>query len=362
MIPAPINTRTILSVVGTRPELVQASPVSRALRGRCREVILHTGQHYDANMSGSFFEELGLSAPDYELGVGSGSHAEQTARVMTGTEEVLRTLRPEIVLVRGDTNSTLAATLAAVKLGIRVAHVEAGVRSFNRTMPEEVNRLVVDRVSSLLFCPTAGAVDILRQEGISLGVHLTGDVSADAIRINLPRALARAERVLASYGVSPREYLLTTIHRPSNTDDAEALREIVSAFARIDDPIIFAVHPRTSIAIERIGLALPPNVRRCDPLPYLDMLALLASARLCMTDSGGLQKESYLVGTPCLTLREDTEWTDTVVTGWSVLVGSRSEAIVHGARELTPPAARPPVFGDGRAAERIAALLLAGSP
>lgn len=362
MTPAPTSTRTILSVVGTRPELVQAAPVSRALRGRCRELILHTGQHYDANMSGSFFAELELSAPEYELGVGSGSHAEQTARILTGTEDVLRDLRPDLVLVRGDTNSTLAAALAAVKLGIPVAHVEAGVRSYNRAMPEEINRLVVDRISSLLFCPTAGAVDILKQEGIGLGVHLTGDVSADAIRLNLPRALARGERVLADQGVRPRAYLLTTVHRPSNTDDVDALREIVSAFATLDEPIVFAVHPRTAAAIERIGLALPPNVRRTEPLAYLDMLALLANARLCMTDSGGLQKESYLVGTPCLTLRDDTEWTDTVAAGWSVLVGSSSEAIVRGARELRPLGARPPVFGDGHAAERIADLLLAWSP
>lgn len=353
-----MGARTVLSVVGTRPELVQAAPVSRALRGRCRELLLHTGQHYDADMSAVFFADLALPAPDFELGVGSASHAEQTARILVGVEEIVRRVRPDIVVVRGDTNSALAAALAAVKLDTPVAHAEAGVRSFDRTMPEEINRLIVDRISALLFSPTENAMGLLRKEGIERGVHFTGDVTADAVRTHLPKARERTEALLGQLGIQKRGYLLATVHRPSNTDGDSALREILAGFAAIGEPIVFAVHPRTKAALDRAGSRLPANVRGHEPFAYLDMLALLESARLCLTDSGGLQKESYLLGTPCITLRDTTEWPETVESGWSVLVGPRADRIARAAQDLRPTGPRPEFFGDGRAAERIADLLL----
>ena len=348
---------TVLSIVGTRPEFVQASPVSRALRGRCREIVLHTGQHYDDEMTRVFLEELELVAPQHELGVGSGSHAEQTAAVILGTERVIAAERPDIVVVRGDTNSGLGAALGAAKAGARLAHVEAGVRAFDRSIPEEVNRVVIDHVADQLLCPTATAVRNLAAESVTRGVHMTGDVTADLVLSLAGRASERFAGLRERLSL-PREHIAATVHRASNTDDGRALRRIVDAFAAIGLPIVLPLHPRTAKALEREGLALPPNVTCTAPLSYLDMLGLLRHARLLITDSGGLQKEAYLLGVPCLTLRTNTEWWETVEEGWNLLVGTDTERIAEKARTFVPPDARPELFGDGHAAERIADIVV----
>jgi UDP-GlcNAc3NAcA epimerase len=335
----------IVSVVGARPQFIKAAPVCRALRasGRHEEILVHTGQHYDAAMSDVFFDELGIPAPDHHLGVGSGPHGAQTGVMLEKIERVLFDVKPDSVLVYGDTNSTLAGALAAVKLGIPVAHVEAGLRSFNRSMPEEINRLVADHVASLLFCPSQGAVDNLAREGVVRGVHIVGDVMADALAEASERAAARST-VLGELRVKPGAYLLATIHRAENTDDASRLRAIVGAFGRIPEPIVFPIHPRTRLALAALGdpHKAYPNLCAIDPVGYLDMIMLERSARLILTDSGGVQKEAYWLGVPCLTLRGETEWVETVAAGWNRVAGTEAEAIVSAARDFHPPAARPP--------------------
>lgn len=347
----------MLSVVGTRPEFVQAAPLSRALRGRCREVVVHTGQHYDDRLSAAFFADLDLPEPEYQLGVGSGSHGEQTAGVLLGMERVIEEVRPDVVLVRGDTNSSLGAALAAVKLGARLAHAEAGARSFNRRMAEEVNRVLVDAVSDLLFCPTATAVENLASEGITRGVHLTGDITADAVRTFRPAAGSNAT-LLERLELETGRYALATIHRAENTAEDGRLAAIFEALGRLPEPVLVPLHPRTAAAMRRGEVRQPANVRLSEPVPYLDMLALLGHARVCLTDSGGLQKEAYLVGTPCVTLRDETEWIETVASGWNVLAGADPDRIVSAALCPRRTGDRAPLFGDGHAAERMAELLL----
>ena len=345
----------VLTVVGARPQFVKAAVVSRALRRSHREILLHTGQHYDDAMSDLFFRELGLPAPDLHLGVGSGTHAEQTGRMLPGIEAAVREHRPDVVLVYGDTNSTLAGALAAAKLGVAIAHVEAGCRSGDRAMPEEVNRVVADHLSRVLFCPTRVTVENLAREGITAGVHLVGDVMLDLCRERLPEA-ERRSTVLADLGLEPGGYLVATIHRAGNTVDSERLAALVAALDTLEEPVVFPVHPRTRAALG--GVALAPNVRAIEPVGYLDMLVLLRYARMVLTDSGGVQREAFFVGTPCLTLREVTEWPETVEAGWNRLVGADAEAI-RSAVASWKPAGVPPegLFGDGRAGERIARLL-----
>lgn len=348
---------TVLSIIGTRPEFVQASPVSRALRGRCREIVLHTGQHYDDDLTRVFLDELELVAPEHELGVGSGSHAEQTAAVIVGAGRVMAAERPDLVIVRGDTNSGLGAAIAAAKAGTRLAHVEAGVRAFDRSIPEEVNRVVIDHLADVSLCPTATAARNLAAEGVVHGVHMTGDVTADLVRSSAPRAEARFGALRDRLGL-PDEYIVATVHRASNTDDPAALRRIVAALAAVDRPVVLPLHPRTAKALRRDDVEMPANVTRTAPLSYLDMLALLGRTRLLITDSGGLQKEAYLLSVPCLTLRTNTEWWDTVDARWNVLTGTATEMIVEAARTFVPPSAHPDLFGDGHAAERIADIVL----
>ncbi len=330
--------------------------MSRQLRRRHREVILHTGQHYDYGMSQVFFDELDISLPDVNLGIGSGSHGRQTGQMLMGIEAVLLEERPDWVLVYGDTNSTLAGALAAVKLHIPVAHVEAGLRSFNRRMPEEINRVLTDHVATLLFCPTQTAVDNLRAEGILAGVHNVGDVMCDAL---LHDGVLAAERslILEDLGIQEGAYLLTTVHRPRNTDDPTRLRAILDALEAVGDCVIFPAHPRTRQAVVEQAQRVPSNVRLMEPVGYLDMLRLERHARAILTDSGGIQKEAYLFGVPCLTLREETEWVETVRAGWNRLVGADRDRIVEAVMDLHVPAERPPLFGDGHAAERIVSLL-----
>ena len=348
----------VLSVVGARPEFIQAAPVSVALRRGDTEILVHTGQHYDYLMSQVFFQELAIPEPNYNLGVGSGSHGRQTGEMLVRLEEVMSAERPDWVIVRGDTNSTLAGALAAAKLGIPLAHVEAGARSFNRRMPEELNRLVADRVADLLFCIAPSAVVNLAAEGINSGVHYVGDVMYDAVLSSLPVALGRSD-IRRRLGIAPKRYLLATVHRAGNTDNPDNLRGIVAALNAIDEPIVFPVHPRTRRALAALGLEFGPSVQAIEPVGYLDMLALEHNARLILSDSGGVTREAYFLGVPCATLREETEHVETVANGWNVLVGAEPERILRAVAQFHPEGTPPRVFGDGTAAQQIVDLLRA---
>jgi len=348
----------IASIVGARPNFIKLAPVSREIRKKREEVIIHTGQHYDPSMSDVFFAELGIPAPDHSLGIGSGRHGAQTGAMLEAIERVLVLERPDEVLVYGDTNSTLAGALAAAKLGIRTAHVEAGLRSYNRSMPEEINRVLADRVAALLFCPSPAAADNLAREGITDGVHVIGDVMADALFEASRRAQERST-ILSRLALTPGGFLLATIHRAENADDPSRLGAIIDAFGRIGEPIVFPIHPRTRHALAALGdpQARLANVKAVDPVGYLDMTMLERSARMILTDSGGIQKEAYWLGVPCLTLRRETEWVETVEAGWNKVVGTDGEAIVSAVRRFRPPEARPALYGDRGASSRIAALL-----
>jgi UDP-GlcNAc3NAcA epimerase len=347
----------VLSVVGARPQFVKAWVVSRALRAHHRETLLHTGQHYDDAMSRVFFDELAIPPPDVNLEVGSAPHGEQTGRMLAGIERELLAREPDWVLLYGDTNSTLAGALAAAKLHIPVAHVEAGVRSFNRRMPEELNRLLTDHISTRLLCPTPAAVRNLAAEGMTHGVDLVGDVMYDATIAALARAGADDE--LARHGLRPGQYVLATIHRPENTDDAARLAGIVDSLSRLEQTVLWPVHPRTRA---RLPHPTPGNIVMTEPFGYLDMLAAERAAATIVTDSGGVQKEAYILGVPCVTVRDETEWVETVETGWNALAGADPDRIVALVRRGAPTGPRPPLFGDGHASERIVELLGAGVP
>lgn len=348
----------IMSVVGARPQFIKAAPVSRVLRRKHAEVLVHTGQHYDDNMSDVFFRELDIPEPDINLGVGSGPHGAQTGGMMAGLEKVALEVKPDWVLVYGDTNSTLAAALVAAKLHIPLAHVEAGLRSFDRRMPEEINRVLADHVSDLLLCPTEGAVRNLTREGIERGVHLVGDVMYDAFLFNLDAARKR-DGVVKKLGLAPGSFALATVHRAENTDDAERLRSILHGIDRSGLEVVLPLHPRTRARLE----APPPaHVRVLDPVGYLDMLALEEAAAVIVTDSGGVQKEAYFLGKPCVTLRDSTEWTETVEAGWNVLAGCDPDHIAEAMRTFRPDGERPELFGDGHAAEKISKLLALPRP
>jgi UDP-N-acetylglucosamine 2-epimerase len=348
----------IVSIVGARPQFIKAAPVSRALRrdSRHTEVLVHTGQHYDYNMSALFFEELEIPEPDYNLGIGSGPHGQQTGQMLEALERVLLDERPDWVLVYGDTNSTLAGALASVKLHIPVAHIEAGLRSFNRRMPEEHNRVLTDHAANLLLCPTRTAADNLSREGITQGVHNVGDVMYDAVLFNIGIAEKRST-ALGRLALKPGSYLLATVHRAENTGDPDRLAAILEAFGAIQESIVFPAHPRTCSALTAFELSVPANVRMVEPVGYLDMLLLEKHARLILTDSGGVQKEAYFFGVPCVTLRDETEWVETVEAGWNVVVGTDPNRILQTVRSFTRPLDRPAFYGDGRTAEHISGLL-----
>ncbi len=346
----------ILSIVGARPEFIQAQPVSRALRTRHKEILVHTGQHYDYLMSQAFFDELEIPAPDYNLGVGSGTHNQQLASTLTRLDEVYAKERPDLVIVRGDTNSTLAGALAAAKMQIPAVHIEAGERCQNRRMPEEVNRLATDVLVDIHFCASQAAVKHLADEGIRSSVFWVGDVMLDALQAFLPLARERS-KVLERLELGPQKYALVTVHRAANTDDPSRLTQIVGALNSVEETIVFPVHPRTRLALARLGMNLGPHIRPIDPVRYLDMLSLESNARLIATDSGGVQREAYYLGVPCLTLRDETEWTATVSAGWNKLVGVSPEAVAEAWTTFQPPSWRPPVYGDGTAALQIAEIL-----
>lgn len=348
----------IVSVVGARPNFVKLAPVSKELRKKKHEeVVIHTGQHYDYEMNKIFFDEMGIPEPDHHLGVGSGSQGEQTGEMLKRIEEVLMDESPDLVLVFGDTNTTLAGGLAACKLHIRVAHIEAGLRSYDRRMPEEINRILTDHCSDLLFAPTRTAVENLMKEGITEGVYLTGDVMVDALKENIKIA-ERESIILNESNLKIKRYYLATIHRAENTDDFDRLKSIVDAFCEIEH-LVFPCHPRTEKSLKTFGLwdKLTKKVNVIKPVGYLDMLMLERNANKILTDSGGVQKEAYIFKVPCITLRDTTEWVETVEDEWNVLAGSDKEKVIEMANDFEPEGEQRNIFGEWDASEKIIKII-----
>ena len=357
----------IVTVVGARPQFIKASAVSRAIRndyvGKIDEILVHTGQHYDDNMSKVFFEELDIPRPKYNLEISGGQHGAMTGRMLEAVENILVQEKPDWLLIYGDTNSTLAGALAGAKLHIPVAHVEAGLRSFNMRMPEEINRILVDRVSSLLFCPTEIAVNNLKAEGINQGVHNVGDVMYDVALFY--RDIARQKStILQALELTSGGFVLATCHRAENTDDPKRLGDIFSALAEIaaQIPVVVPIHPRTRKLVGEYGLThLLTKITITDPLPFLDMVALEQASRVILTDSGGVQKEAFFYGVPCITMRDETEWVETVDWGWNQLVGASNTKILGAVKKIllgfTAPTGILP-YGNGNSAKKILALLL----
>jgi len=343
----------VLTVIGNRPQFVKAAAVSYRLREAADEVLVHTGQHYDAVLSQVFFDELELPRPEHLLDLGGGTNTEQTGRMLTALAPLLAAERPDVVLVYGDTNSTLAGALAAAQMRIPVAHVEAGMRSFDRAMPEELNRVLTDHASDLLLCPSQTAVDNLRREGVAGEVALVGDVMVDVAHLFQPRA---RDEVPA---FEP-PYVLATAHRAGNVDDPQRLATLVDLLLAVEEDVVLPLHPRTRARLQSAGLLgrLAAGVELLAPQGYLDFTALLVHARAVLTDSGGVQKEAYIAGVPCVTLRDTTEWTETVDAGWNVLVGLDRDAALA-ALTRTPPSERPELYGDGRAGGRVVSSLSA---
>lgn len=353
----------LVTVVGARPQFIKASVVSMALAKVCDEVIIHTGQHYDRNMSEVFFQELNIPKPAYNLGVGSGTHGKQTGEMLMKIEEVLFGEKPDALLVYGDTNSTLAGALAAAKLHIPVLHVEAGLRSFNRRMPEELNRVLTDHISDLLFCPTETAVRNLAKEGVTAGVHNSGDVMLDSVLhfSKLARENPEKAAIFDQLGIKPKQYRLATLHRAETTDGGlAAMERIFRAFERLPQKVVLPIHPRTRpLAEQAVSQCGFRNIRLIDPVGYLEMLLLTSNACQVLTDSGGLQKEAWFLEVPCVTLRSETEWVETLAGNWNVLSALETEEIYEKAvGTKTDPAARAKLpFGDGNASGRIAAAV-----
>ncbi len=347
----------IATVVGNRPQFVKAAAVSRPLRERHEELLVHTGQHHDEELSAVFFEELDIPAPDRSLEIAGGSNSSQLGRMVAALEPLLHELQPDLVLLYGDTNSTLAAALAAADRGVAVAHVEAGMRSFDRRQPEERNRVLTDQLSELLLCSTASAAAQLEREGVPGRAVLVGDVMVDVALATRERALARTQ-TLERLNLTPGEYVLVTAHRPANVDDAASLRRLVELLEALEGDVVMPVHPRTLARLAAHGLdaRAAKAASLTPPLGYLDFAALLHRARAVLTDSGGVQKEAYLAGVRCVTLRERTEWTETVAAGWNTLVGLDAQAALV-ALAAPLPAERPPLWGDGHAGAAVVAAI-----
>ena len=348
----------VATVVGNRPQFVKAAAVSRALRERHEEILIHTGQHHDAELSAIFFEELAVPPPDHRLGVAGAGNSSQLARMLGKLASLLAGLQPDVTLVYGDTNSTLAGALAAADLGIPLVHVEAGMRSFDRGMPEERNRVLTDQLASLLLCSSEAAADQLRAEQAPGRAIVVGDVMVDVALATRERVAALAPALLAQMGLGERGYLLATAHRAGNVDDPGHLAALLALFEALAEPIVLPLHPRTRARLRAQGLLTRAEraARVVAPLGYLEFAALLGHARAILTDSGGVQKEAYLARVPCLTLREETEWTETVASGWNTLVGLDASA-ARAALARQPPTEHPQLYGDGHAAERVVAAL-----
>ena len=348
----------IVTVVGNRPQFVKAAAVSRLLRERADELIVHTGQHYDDDLSRVFFDELSVPAPDRELDAGGGTNTAQTARILAALEPVLEELSPSLVLVYGDTNSTLAGALAASQAGIPTGHVEAGMRSFDRSMPEELNRVLTDHASELLLCSTETAMRNLEREGVRGESHLVGDVMAD-VSLAFRDIAEERSRILDELGLDAGSYLVVTAHRAGNVDRPERLEALVALLEALPAPVVLPMHPRTRERLEAAGLMdRLDGIKVVPPLGYLDFMKLARHARAVLTDSGGVQKEAYLLGVPCVTLRNSTEWVETVEAGWNTLV-DLDPAAALAALDRPPPADRPELYGGGHAAERVCEVLAA---
>lgn len=348
--------KKILTILGARPQFIKHATVSIKMRGRINDIIIHTGQHYDSNMSDVFFNELGINSPDYNLKVGSGNHGEQTAAMLKGIEDILLTERPDRVLVYGDTNSTLAGALAAVKLHIPVAHVEAGLRSYNREMPEEINRVITDQVSDLLFVPNSHSVENLRKEGITNGIHIVGDVMVDML-FEMQKRMRFEGRITHEEKSS---YYYVTLHRPYNTDNPNRLKELLRVLNDLSYPVYFSLHPRTKSLLLKaaIDLSSYTNITFISPQGYSDNLLHLLDCKKVITDSGGLQKEAYVLKKPCVTLRSETEWIETLVGNWNILCFDNLSEL-NDALQETPDASKymKDIYGKGDASEKIVACL-----
>jgi UDP-GlcNAc3NAcA epimerase len=358
-------TVRIVTVVGARPQFIKASAISRAIAARSQglaEVMVHTGQHFDANMSEVFFSELDIAPPAYNLEISGGHHGDMTGRMLGAIEKVLLEERPDWVLVYGDTNSTLAGALAAAKLHVPVAHVEAGLRSFNVAMPEEINRKLADHISTLLLCPTETAIANLAREGLRRRIHNVGDVMYD-VALHIRGKARQLSTIRERLGFAKRHYALATCHRAENTDDPQRFARIMDGIAQVARmlPVVLPLHPRTAKMLGRDGLAALRGVTIIEPVGYLDMVALEQGARVILTDSGGVQKEAFFYGVPCVTMRDETEWVETISLGRNVLVGASAEQIVAAVRDAPSIATEPPAvlpYGNGRAAEAIVSHLL----
>lgn len=348
--------KVIATVIGARPQFIKAAPVSRALKDLFQEVLIHTGQHYDYGMSEIFFKEMEIAQPDFHLGIGGGNHGEQTGKMLIELEKIFSSIKPDIVLVYGDTNSTLAGALAAVKANIQLGHIEAGLRSYNRAMPEEINRVLTDHVSTYLFCPTDVSIKNLEKEGIKNGVHQVGDVMVDALFHNLALARKKSD-ILAKLNISRGNYALSTIHRAANTDNKERMKYILEGLGNLQTQIILPLHPRAQKMMDEWNLYVKNNIYLIQPVGYFDMLMLEENANCILTDSGGIQKEAYLLGVRCITLREETEWVETVEVGWNKLVGANPQAIQDTYTNWFPKTESIPLYGNGDASLKIAQIL-----
>jgi UDP-GlcNAc3NAcA epimerase len=342
--------KKIITIIGARPQFIKAAAVSHSLRKSFNEILVHTGQHYDANMSDVFFEELNIPKPAYHLNIGSGNHGAQTGAMLIEIEKVLLAEKPDFVMVYGDTNSTIAGALAASKLLIPVIHVEAGLRSFNMAMPEEQNRILTDHISSLLFVPTATAIHNLNNEGIKNGVINVGDVMYDAI-LHFTAIAKEKSKILADLQIKENQFDLCTIHRAENTNDVQRMKQIVDALNQSSTPIVLPLHPRTLKYLNEYGIQFANHVKIIEPVGYLDMVMLEQSCRKILTDSGGVQKEAFFLGKPCITMRDQTEWVETVQNGWNVIVGADTSKIIAAINSFNPDAKREDHFGKGNAAE-----------
>lgn len=334
----------IASIVGARPQFIKLGPLSKKINARFKEVIVHTGQHFDKNMSDMFFKDLSIPKPNYNLNINCGSHGEQTGKMMIELEKVLQRECPSLVIVFGDTNSTLAGSLVCSKLHIPIIHIEAGLRSFNRRMPEEINRIVADHVSDFLFVPTKTAMQNLEREGIVGKAVLTGDIMVDSLMENIERA-DQISNILEAKGLIAEKYYLMTLHRPYNVDDPNKLSNIFTKLSKIGSQIIFPVHPRTGKVINDNQLVIPENILLSDPVGYLDFIKLESSSMKIITDSGGIQKEAYILKKPCITLRPETEWIETVKEGWNILVDVDSDDFVNTIETFNPSQEQSDIFG-----------------
>ena len=346
----------IISVVGARPQFIKLAILSKELRENHNEIIIHTGQHYDDNMSKYFFEEMQIAKPDYNLNIGSGSHGKQTAEMLIGLEDIFLHQKPDVVITFGDTNTTLATGLAATKLNIPVAHVEAGLRSHNREMPEEINRILTDHISDYLFAPTLTAMENIKIENLYGKPFLVGDVMYDSL-LYYGKIAEQNSRILKNLKLKQKEYILLTLHRPYNVDNIHKLQNIFSALKQTKKFIVLPVHPRSRKMIESTNTIIPENISIIEPLGYLDFIFLQKHSEKIITDSGGIQKEAYLHGIPCITIRPETEWIETVKAGWNVLVGDKKDQLIENCLHFKPSHNRPRYFGDGNSSKKIISIL-----